>query len=152
MKPAKRRNKRYTPRQVRTPLIVGAQLVLGPLERIVDQIANDGTVDVSDRGTPVFQDGDGGWHDTAAALEGVVWHLEMFCARHDRALPLQPLRQLHACLKYMIPITETLLAELQAALPVLQRAMALGDPDDQVSILRQARIKEQLEQQGIIHE
>ena len=151
MKPAKRRNKRYVRRPMRTPMIVGAQLVLGPLERIIDQIARDGTVDASPRGTPMFQDGDGQWYDTAAALEGVIWHLEMHCARHGRALPLQPLRQLHACLKYMSPITETLLRDLQQVLPSIQRAMALADPDEQISILRQAQIKEEFEKQGIIN-
>ncbi len=148
MKPPKRRNKRYVPRPTRTPMIVGAQMTIAPLQQIIDQIASDGTVNTSAKGVPMFQAGDGRWYDTAAALEGVIWHLDMYCARHSKQLPIQPLRELHICLAYITPISESLLNRLQAALPQIQREMALADPDDQVDLLRQTQIKDGLEQKA----
>lgn len=144
-RPKKARNKQYRPRQVRYPLMVAAQTVIGPLEMIVDQIARDGTVNVDDKGLAIFQDGDGRWYDTAAALEGIIWHMEMHSTRHGVDLPIQPLRELMVCLRYVSPVSAGLLVRLQSALPRLQRAVALGDPDDQIDILQQARIKEELQ-------
>jgi len=146
-KPRKRRVKAYVRRAVRTPMIVGAQLVIGPLEAIIDQIARDGTVNADAKGVPIFQDGDGTWYETAPALEGVIWHLEMHATRHKLALPIQPLRELYVCLDYVSPISASLLARLQKALPILQRAIATGKPDDQVDLYQQARIKEAFELQ-----
>lgn len=144
-RPKKPRNKPYRPRRVRFPLVVAAQTVMAPLDRIIDQIRHDGTVNVDAKGTAIFQDGDGQWYDTAAGLEGIIWHLEMYSTRHHIDLPIQPLRELMVCLRYVSPVSAALLSRLQDALPRLQRAMALGCPDDQVDILQQARIKEAFE-------
>jgi len=140
-----KRRKPYRPREVRTPMIVGAQLVMDPLERIVAQIDRDGTTDVDERGTPVFQTGDGRWYDAAGAIEGVVWHFEMMATRHGLDLPLDGLRELVIAFRYVVPIQASTMAKLRAALPVLRQAMAGGDPADQVDILQQTRIKAEFE-------
>jgi len=98
-----KRNKPYRPREIRTPMIVGTDLVLRPLEQIIDRLEIDGIVDV-----------DG-------------------------------LRELVIAFRYCVPVQASTMAKLRAALPVLRRAMAMADPDDQVDILRQTQIKAELE-------
>lgn len=141
----KERNKRYVPRLVRTPMLIGSDLVMRPVEQIIEQIERDGTVMVGSNGFPVFQAGDGKWHDSAAGIEGLIWHLEMWCTRHGRELPLQPLRDLHTALKYLVPVMEKNLFALRATLPVLRRAIATSDPDDAIDLLQQTRIKAEIE-------
>jgi len=144
----KKRNKPYRPRHIRTPLIVGASLVLAPLIAVIDQIDRDGTVLTGAGGRPIFQDGDGRWYETPAALDGLICHLEMWCTRHDKTLPLDSLRQLHKALDYCIPITESLLSRLKRDVPILQRVMGRGDADDHVDLLRQVQIKAEMEQRA----
>lgn len=101
--------------------IVGSALVFGPLEAIVDQIEADGTLNCSPRGRPIFRDfKDGHWYDTAAALEGVIAHLEMYETRHGVTLPLDALRR---------------------DLPALQRVLALSDAGDVLDLYRQTQVK-----------
>lgn len=141
----KRRNKPYRQRAVYTPMLVATDLVLRPLESIVDRLEIDGTVDVDGKGNPVFQAGDGRWYDAAGAIEGVMWHFEMFCTRHRRELPLDSLRELHIALKYIKPVMGSTLAKLKKDMPALRRAMAMADSDDQLDLLQQTRIKAELE-------
>lgn len=139
------RQKRYVPRPVRTPMLVGADLVLRPLMQIIDQIELHGTVDTDARGVPQFLASDGRWYDSASAIEGVIWHFEMMATRHSLALPLDGLRELHIALKFLVPVRESTLIKLRSDMPKLQRALALGNPDDQIDLVQQTRIKEALE-------
>lgn len=140
-----RRTKRYTPRPIRTPMIVGAGLVLGPLTAIIDRLEIDGTVNVDAKGNPILQGGDGNWYDAAGGIEGLRWHLEMYCTRHGVTLPLDGLRELEIAFRYCAPVQPSTIQKLRAALPVLQRAMATADPDDQIDLLQQTRIKAEME-------
>jgi hypothetical protein len=126
-------------------MLVGSDLVLRPLQQIIDQIEMHGTVDVDGRGTPQFLAGDGRWYEAAPAIEGVIWHFEMMATRHNLALPLDGLRELHIALKYLVPIQQSTLIKLRSDMPRLQRAMASGDPEDQIDILQQTRIKAEME-------
>ncbi|MBV7482484.1 hypothetical protein [Bordetella sp. BOR01] len=137
----KRRNKPYRQRAKYAPMLVATDLVLRPLERIIDQLKRDGTAITDGKGYPVFQAGDGQWYPSADAIEGVIWHLEMYCTRHGRELPLGGLRDLHIALKYIKPVMESTLAKLDQDMPVLRRAMSMAKPDDQVDLLQQTRIK-----------
>lgn len=142
----KARNKAYRPRPSGVaPMIVGAHLVLHPLERIVEQIERDGTVNVDDKGMPVFQAGDGQWYDAAGAIEGVMWHFEALEVRTKRTLPLDGLRELVIAFRYCVPVMQSTLDKLNASLPVLRRVMATGKADDQLDILQQTRIRAELE-------
>ena len=141
----KRRNKPYRQRAKHAPMLVASDLVLRPLERIIDQLKHEGTAITDSKGYPVFQAGDGQWYPSADAIEGVIWHLEMFCTRHGRELPLDGLRDLHIALKYIKPVMESTLAKLDKEMPALRRAMAMADPDDQLDLLRQTQIKAELE-------
>ena len=145
MAQSKKPRKPYRARKIRTPMIVGADLVMRPLEQIVDQIERDGTVDASPKGVPMFKAGDGRWYDSAAAIEGVIWHFEMFSIRHNLTLPLDALRELHIALKYQVPVFERTVKGLKEAMPELRCAMSLADPEEQLDILLQAQIKEELQ-------
>ncbi|KDC15347.1 hypothetical protein L542_2103 [Bordetella bronchiseptica F-1] len=57
------------------------------------------------------------------------------------------MRELHVALKYIAPVMESTLVKLKSDLPVLRRAMALADPDDQLELLRQTQIKAEMEAQ-----
>ena len=145
---ARHRAQRRIERPVRTPMLVGTDLVLRPLESIIDRLEIDGTVDVDQKGTPLFKAGDGQWYDAAGAIEGVMWHLEMLATRHGLTLPLDGLNELVIAFRYEVPVQESTVAKLRMALPVLRRVMATANPDDQIDILQQTRIKAELEAQA----
>jgi hypothetical protein len=130
---------------VRNSMVLAAELVMRPVDQIIDQIERDGTVDVDERGFPHFQAGDGNWYDSAAGIEGVIWHFEMWCIRHGKELPLQPLRDLHVALKYLVPVQARTLADLKTSMPQLRRALALANPEDALDLLHQAEIKDAME-------
>lgn len=140
-----RRSKRYTPREIRTPMIVGTDLVLRPLETIVDRLEIDGTVDVDGKGNPVLRASDGEWYDAAGAIEGVMWHMEMHATRHGVTLPLDGLKELVIAFRFCVPVQNSTMQKLRAAMPVLRRAMSLAKPEDQIDLLRQTQIRAQLE-------
>lgn len=139
-----RRAKRYQPKPVRHPMLVGASLVMFPLQQIVNQLDLHGTVDTDSKGVAQFMATDGRWYESAPAIEGVIWHFEMMCTRHGLVLPLDGLRELHIALKYIVPIQNSTMVKLRAALPVLQRAMGLADRQDQIDLLQQTRIRAEL--------
>lgn len=143
----KRRNKPYRRREPRGHMLVASDLVLRPLETIVDQLDISGSLDTDGKGNPIFRDGNGRTHDAAAAIEGLMWHFEMHSIRHGCPLPLDGVRELHVALKYIAPVMESTLVKLKSDLPVLRRAMALADPDDQLDLLRQTQIKAEMEAQ-----
>ena len=144
-----RRRKPYKPKPVRTPLIVGAQLVFGPLQAIMDQLDLDGTVTTNAQGTAMFQDGDGNWYETSTALEGIIEHCDMWAARHNKALPTGSLAQLARFLRFGMNLPESLMQNLHHDIPRLQAAMARGNADDMVDLLNQVQIKVELEQAAI---
>src|SRR5690606_8153857 len=115
----KRRNKPYRRRAVHTPMLVATDLVLRPLEAIVDRLEIDGTVDVDGKGNPVFQAGDGRWYDAAGAIEGVHQHFDMYATRHDVSLPLEGLQELVIAFRFCVPVQASTMRKLREALPVL---------------------------------
>lgn len=136
--------KPYKQKSIRTPMIVGASLVISPLESIVNQISNDGTVDVR-QGVPQFMATDGLYYPTTPAIEGVIYHFEIIEMRHGIKLPLEPLRQFRIALEYCVPITESLLEKLKDSLTVLRKTLSYGDAVEQLDILRNAQIKFEME-------
>lgn len=137
--------KAYKPKEVRAPMLIGASLVVSPVEAIINQIGLDGTVNVDRFGTPQFMATDGIWYATAPALEGLVYHLEMLSARRSIELPIEPIRQLRIAMEYSVPVTGSLLDKLKAALPVIRHTLSFADPDEQLDILRSAQIRYEME-------
>lgn len=128
-----------------SPMIVGAEIVMRPLEQLFDELDRTGTVSVNARGFPEFLACDGYWYEAAPAIEGLIWHFEMWETRHGKALPLQPLRDLHVALHYIVPVQERTVEALRQTLPILRRVMAMGQPEDQGDLLLQTRIKSLME-------
>lgn len=128
-----------------SPMRVGAEIVMRPLEQLFDELERTGSVSVIARGFPQFLACDGHWYEAAPAIEGLIWHFEMWSTRHGKELPLQLLRDLHVALHYLVPIQKQTVDALRDALPALRRVMALGQPDDQIDLLQQTRIKAPME-------
>ncbi|CUR74690.1 hypothetical protein [Achromobacter phage CF418P1] len=135
-------------RRKASPMIVGAEIVMRPLEQLFDELDRTGKVSVNTKGYPEFLACDGHRYEAAPAIEGLIWHFEMWSIRHGRELPLQPLRDLHIALHYLVPIQESTIEGLRQALPTLRRVIALGQPTDQVDLFQQTRIKIAMEAQA----
>lgn len=143
---ASRRPKRVQREHGHNPMVLGSYLVFSPLQAVIDQMEQDGTLTCSPRGRPMFRDmTDGRWYDTADALAGVIEHLEMYETRHKVTLPIQSLRNLHRRLEVSMPIDEPLMESLKRDVPALQRVIALSDPDDVNDLYRQCLIKTEME-------
>lgn len=127
------------------PMLIGADRALRPIEQLIEQIERGGKFSANDHGQAQFQTPDGTWHEAAPAIEGLIWHFEMWCIRHRRDLPLQPLRDLHTALHYMVPVHESTLEGLRTTMPALRRIMALADREDQADLMHQALIKGAME-------
>ncbi len=148
MAQSKKPRKPYKPRAVRTPMIVGTDLVLRPLERIIEQICIDGTTNVSRRGTPVFQNGSSEWFDSAEAIDGVILFCEMYAHRVQITMPLDAIRELSKAFRYCMPIFERTINGVNVAMPVLRRIISAADPEVVLDILRQTQIKIELDKKA----
>ena len=83
--------------------------VFKPLEDILNQLEDLGTVDVIASGaqanTPIFKNGcDNEWYETAPALQGVIEFFEIHAQRTGREINLDPLRKLAKKLEVHMPI------------------------------------------------
>ncbi|HAP28189.1 MAG TPA: hypothetical protein DCR74_21825 [Achromobacter sp.] len=126
-------------------MMAGAEFVMRTLEHLLDELDRTGKVSVNARGYPDFLACDGYRYEAAPAIEGLIWHFEMWETRHGKQLPLQPLRDLHVALHYIVPVQERTVEALRHALPILRRVMATGAPEDQGDLLTQTCIKSLME-------
>lgn len=149
----KKRNKRYIPKLPDTiklkmqPWKVRA--VMAPLESILDQLENEGTIDVAGSDVAVFKDlTDGHWYDSAAALMGVVEAYEIHEIRSGRQLNMEPMRQLAKKLEYGMPIFDSdtkSVRECLARMKAETLEMTAGYARD---LIKDFQIKEELEKVG----
>lgn len=109
-------------------MMVGAEIVMRPLEQLFDELARTGRASVNARGFPDFLACDGYRYEAAPVIECLIRHFEMRETRHGRRLLLQPLRDLHVALHDLVPIQERTVAALRHALNVLRNVMATGSP------------------------
>jgi len=80
--------------------------VFSPLESILEQLEDEGTIDVAGA-NPVFQDhNDGCWYQSAPAIRGVVEAYQIHERRTGVPLDLEPLRVLANKIEYGMPIFE----------------------------------------------
>ncbi|AHC47988.1 hypothetical protein AX27061_3528 [Achromobacter xylosoxidans NBRC 15126 = ATCC 27061] len=135
-------------RPMAAPMIMGSEIVMRPLEQLFDELDRTGKVSVNAKGYPTFVACDGHKYEAAPAIEGLIWHFEMWSIRHAKELPLQPLRDLYIALHYLVPIQERTIEGLRHALPILRRVIALGQRDDQGDLFHQTRIKIAMEAQA----
>jgi hypothetical protein len=79
--------------------------VFNPLEAILDQLEQHGTIDATPSGVAIFKDAiDGHWYESSVALMGVVDAYEIHERRTGRTIDLAALAQLANKLKYDMPI------------------------------------------------
>lgn len=126
-------------------MIVKSQLTLGPLEEILTQVEETGTLPVDERGEPIYIDGNGHQYPMWQAIDGLVDMFEMWATRHHKPLPLAPLRMLVGALHYSMPITAFNLEEVKQALPRLREAALSMDHHDARDLVVQTQIKAELD-------
>jgi hypothetical protein len=79
--------------------------VFNPLEAILDQLEQQGTIDATPAVVAIFKDAiDGHWYESSVALMGVVDAYEIHERRTGRKIDLAALAQLANKLKYDMPI------------------------------------------------
>lgn len=140
---ARHRAMRRVERPAHIPMLVKAQYTLEPLEAVIDQIERTGNVDTDQRGTPIFFcNADGGWYESAPAIDGMADFFDMWAIRHDKPLDVAPLRQLAARLAAGMPLDGPLMAGLQALLPRLRRVASTLDAGEAIDLLRGTQINE----------
>lgn len=151
MKPRKKRNKPYRPRQLVSPMLVGSRMAFHAIEEIIDSIESDGTIKVTDRySVPVHYDRNhNAWVNTEAAVASMIEHLEMHEIRHGARLPLDSMREFAKCLHYDMPVSDSLLARLKADVSSLQRIMSFANPHDASDLVVQHEIKNELRARGV---
>lgn len=138
----RKRNRKYTPRTARIPTLVRVSRVFGPLNDILDQLNDDGTVHVSPKGVPIFLDEDNGrWYAIAPAVFGLIDHLEMVERRYGWKLPLDSLRRFHKRMENHMPLDAPIMDALHRDSRIIQQAMARLSPDELIDLLRQYHIK-----------
>lgn len=73
-----------------SPMLVGAEIVTRPLEQLFDELVRTGAVSVNARGFPQFLACDGHWYEAAPAIDGLIWHFEMWPPRTARNCRCSP--------------------------------------------------------------
>jgi hypothetical protein len=120
--------------------------VFAPLEAILDQLEQNGTIDTAGDGMPIFKDRrDGRWYCTVTALNGVIEAYEIHERRHKRFLGLDPLRQLSNKLRYSMPIFESDTKAARECLMRMRMETVLMTADYAKQLIKDFQIKEALE-------
>lgn len=141
----KRRNKTYKQRPAVVPMIVKADLTMRPIEEIIEHIEVHGTLPVDDRGEPVYTTQHGDTLPLWEVIDGMVTTFEMWCTRHNKQLPLSPLRMFVGALHYSMPITTLNLEAIKQCLPRLREAARHMDREDMHDLVVQTQIKAEIE-------
>lgn len=122
--------------------------VFGPLEAILRQIEQDGTVTTDKQGMPIFKDSsDGHWYATVPAVEGIVDAYATHATRCGRAMPLDSLRRLTNKLEYASPLTLDDCAAVKRDLATLRRETMSMTVEYAASLVTTTQLKIELEQQ-----
>ena len=120
--------------------------VFNPLEAIINQLEQDGTIDVAGDGTAIFKDSnDGHWYDSSVAIMGCVEAFEIHERRHNRDLQLDPLRQLANMLKYSMPITAANTAAARACLSRMRAETIEMTADYAKQLIKDFQLMEELQ-------
>lgn len=150
MSSKKPRTKKYSPRKAGDVKLKfqpwKIRFVFQPLVNILDQLEQDGTVNTSASGTPMFKDEkDGHWYCTVSALNGVIDAYEIHERRHDRDLGLEPLRILSNKLQYGMPVFESDTESVRACLSRMRQETMQMTADYAKQLIKDFQIKEALE-------
>lgn len=124
-KQKKPRNKRFVardPRDIKLRLLPWrVSAVFDPVDAILRQLENDGTITTSEAGIPMFKDnGDGTWYASADALEGLIEAFDIHRLRAGRDYSLDALRALAVKVRDLAPVYPEDTKAARACLAVLR--------------------------------
>jgi len=128
-------------------MLISTSYALDPVLDIIDQLEHgDGHVHTDAKGVPIFKPRwDQGWFAMVPALQGIVEMFEAWGVRHDRNVPLDPVRQLARRLELDMPITALETQAVRRVLPALRRIGATMSRTEADYLIRNTQIKELLE-------
>ena len=122
--------------------------VFGPLEAVIAQIEQSGTVTANIHGMPIFKDGnDGGWYATVPAIEGIIDAYQTHELRCGRPMPLDRLRRFARKLEYASPLTLADCATVKEDIAVLRRETMSMTIDYASSLVTTTQIRIELQEQ-----
>jgi hypothetical protein len=124
-----------------------AKLVFDPLESILDELEQQGTLTISTGGQAMFKDvTTGEWHDTIAALRGVIDTFEILERRYATSAQLAPLRRFTDKIEIGEDIDGDDTAAVRASMNVM-RALVMDMTIGDVRLLvKDFQIKDEIEQ------
>lgn len=145
-----KRNKKYVPKYVKDlPLRTcpwKVDFLMSPIDDVLSELEHHGTINVDNKGKPVFIDKSfGEVYPMVAAALGFIEMWEIYERRYDKQLDLAPLKNLVMRLHYGAVVTDT---ELQPAKDVVTRirkalyGMTIADVS---RLCKDAQIKFELE-------
>lgn len=102
------------------PTLVQIMTIFAPADRIIEELEQDGTVSVNERGAPVFED-EGEWHEIAPALNGWIGLWERLIVKCRLSLDLEPLRKLSNKLAYGVELAPSDVAQAKAVIQECRR-------------------------------
>lgn len=119
-----------------------------PLEHVIAEIENYGTVDVARNGVAVFREtNSGGWYNTVEALEGIIDYHQRAALRYGWDISLAPLQRLRNKLEMCSPILPEELTAARRNIDQLKRLVARITQAQAESLLLDSRIAWELEKQ-----
>ena len=146
----KKRNKKYRPRELgdvsMRALPWKVSLILSPFTDLLHEIETKGTIDVDNRGTPMFIDTVfGEIYPIVEAARGFVEMWEIFERRKGVTLGLAPLSQFISRLEYGAPITAIELEAAKGSVGNVQKALYSMTWKEAMELAKDASIKVELE-------
>ncbi|AVF41523.1 hypothetical protein AL486_18835 [Pandoraea apista] len=92
-----------------------------PVTAILDELEQQGTVNVDEKGRAVLRNSaDGQWYTASESIMGIVDAYEIHESRCGRRMPLEPLRQLARKLDVGMPLFDTDTVPARAAIATLR--------------------------------
>lgn len=127
-------------------MLARMQCVLAPLESIINQIEETGTVNTGPGGVPMFLPlNETTWCATVPAIIGITDLFEMWATRHNRKLDLTGLTQFAHRLEYDMPITQVEIDAARRVMSLLRRVVIGLMQDEADDLIRQVQIKDEFE-------
>jgi hypothetical protein len=146
-----KRNKKYRPRSEGQRLLKTQPwkiaAVFNPLEAILNQLEQQGTIDVETyTGRPIFKDhNDGHWYESPVAIMGVVDAYAIHEQRRGIDLDMAPLRQLAKKLDVGMPIFPSDTASCRECLKRMKAETMTMTADYARGLIVDFQIKEELQ-------
>lgn len=134
--------------RIRRPSIIQVHFIFAPIDRIFEQLENDGTIMVDEKGRPVFQDEDGTYHATAPAIGGWIELWERLASKGGFTIDLEPLRKLCRKLELDTVLMEDDVAKAKATINECRRLFRGMDTTAVASMVRDQQIAIELHNRG----